>query len=56
MDMIMVDVTKIECKEGDKVIIFNNQEMIQNIANISETIVYETLTAISQRVKKTLKY
>ena len=55
MDMIMVNVTKIDCKEGDGVIIFNNQEMIQNIANVSETIVYETLTAISQRVKKMLK-
>jgi alanine racemase len=55
MDMIMVDVTKIDCKEGDEVIIFNHQEMILNIANISETIVYETLTAISQRVKKVLK-
>ena len=55
MDMIMVNVTKIDCKEGDEVIIFNNQEMIQNIANVSETIVYETLTAISQRVKKMLK-
>ena len=56
MDMIMVDITKIECEEGDKVIIFNNQEMIKNIATISETIVYETLTAISPRVKKVLKY
>ena len=56
MDMIMVDVTKINCEEGDKVILFNTQEMIQNIATISETIVYETLTAISQRVKKMLKY
>ena len=55
MDMIMVNVTKIDCKEGDEVIIFNNQEMIQNIANISETIVYETLTAISSRVNKMLK-
>ena len=55
MDMIMVDVTKIDCKEGDEVIIFNSQEMIQNIADVSETIPYETLTAISQRVKKTLK-
>jgi alanine racemase len=54
MDMIMVDVTKIDCNEGDKVIIFNTQEMIQNIATLSETIVYETLTAISQRVKKVL--
>ena len=54
--MIMVDVTKINCEEGDKVILFNNQEMIQDIATISETIIYETLTAISQRVKKVLKY
>ena len=56
MDVIMVDITEIDCEEGDKVIIFNNQEMIQNIAAIAETIVYETLTAISQRVKKVLKY
>ena len=56
MDMIMVDITKIECKEGDKVIIFNNQEMIQNISDTSETIPYETLTAISHRVKKVLKH
>jgi alanine racemase len=56
MDMIMVDVTEIDCEEGDKVIIFNSQEMIQNIATLTETIVYETLTAISQRVKKMLKY
>ena len=55
MDMIMVNVTKIDCKEGDEVIIFNSQQMIQDIADVSETIVYETLTAISQRVNKTLK-
>ena len=55
MDMIMVDVTHIDCNEGDAVIVFNTQEMIQHIADISETIVYETLTAISPRVHKTLK-
>ena len=54
MDMIMVDITKIDCAEGDEVIIFNNQEMIQHIADVSETIPYETLTAISQRVNKML--
>jgi alanine racemase len=54
MDMIMVDITKIDCKEGDEVIIFNTQDMIQHIADISETIVYETLTVISPRIKKTL--
>lgn len=54
MDMIMVDVTKIDCNEGDEVIVFNSQEMIQHMADVSETIVYESLTAISQRVKKVL--
>jgi alanine racemase len=55
MDMIMVDISKIDCQEGDEVIIFNNQETIQHFADTSETIIYETLTAISQRVKKRLK-
>jgi alanine racemase len=55
MDMIMVNISKIDCKEGDEVILFNSQKMIQNIADISETIVYETLTAISSRVNKMLK-
>ena len=55
MDMIMVDVTKIDCKEGDEVIIFNSQKTLKHMALVSETIVYETLTAISQRVKKVLK-
>ena len=55
MDMIMVDITKIDCKEGDEVTIFNTQKMLLDIAYASETIVYETLTAISQRVKKMLK-
>ena len=55
MDMIMVDVTDINCNEGDEVIIFNHQTMLQHIAKVSETIVYETLTAISPRVKKMLK-
>ncbi|OSY87187.1 alanine racemase [Tenacibaculum holothuriorum] len=55
MDMIMVDVTKIECKEGDEVIIFNHQQHIEYIAHKCETIPYETITAISQRVKRLVK-
>lgn len=55
MDMIMVDVTQIECKEGDEVIIFNHQKHIEYIAHKCETIPYETLTAISQRVKRLVK-
>lgn len=55
MDMIMVDVTKIECTEGDEVTVFNSQQMIQEIADIATTIPYETLTGISQRVHKIFK-
>jgi alanine racemase len=51
--LIMVDITKIDYKEGDEVIIFNRQEG-QHITDISETIVYETLTVISPRIKKIL--
>ena len=52
MDMIMVDVTDINCKEGDDVFIFKTQEDILTISNVSETISYEILTMISQRIKR----
>lgn len=54
MDMIMVDITKVDCNEEDEVFIFKNQEDILHIAKETETISYEVLTAISQRVKKIL--
>lgn len=52
MDMILVNVTDIDCKEGDEVIIFNNQNTVEEFASICNTISYEILTAISQRVKR----
>ena len=55
MDMIMIDVTHIECKEGDEVFIFKTQQDILHMANESDTISYEILTAISQRIKRLLK-
>ena len=54
MDMIMVDITNIECNEGDPVFIFKTQEDILNISSMSETISYEILTLISQRIKRSL--
>ncbi|CAM1359410.1 Alanine racemase [Tenacibaculum litopenaei] len=56
MDMIMVDVTDIECKEGDEVVIFNHQQHVEYMAHKSETIPYEVLTAISQRVERVVKF
>ncbi len=52
MDMIMVNITNIDCKEGDEVVVFNSQQMIEEIATKCETIPYETITAISQRIKR----
>ncbi len=55
MDMIMVDISSIDCKEGDKVIIYKNQQHIEALALAINTIPYELLTAISQRVRRVLK-
>jgi alanine racemase len=52
MDMIMVDVTNIDCNEGDEVIVFNSQNDILNMAKNIHTISYEIITNISQRVKR----
>jgi len=54
MDMTMIDLTGIDCKEGDEVIIFNHQNHILEIANKTSTIPYEILTSISQRVNRKL--
>lgn len=52
MDMIMIDVTGIDCKEGDEVLIFGENSSAESFANAANTISYEILTAISQRVKR----
>lgn len=52
MDMLMVDVTEIECTEGDSVIIFGESPTVSYIAKKLNTIPYEVLTSISQRVKR----
>ena len=55
MDMIMVNVTDINCQEGDEVLIFKDQMHIEDLAKRANTIPYELLTAISQRVKRAVK-
>ena len=52
MDMLMVDVTEIDCTEGDSVIIFGEKPTVSFIAKKLNTIPYEVLTSISQRVKR----
>ncbi|MDN3675634.1 bifunctional UDP-N-acetylmuramoyl-tripeptide:D-alanyl-D-alanine ligase/alanine racemase [Flavobacterium branchiarum] len=52
MDMLMVDVSAIDCKEGDDVVIFGESPTVIEIAQELRTIPYEILTSISQRVKR----
>lgn len=52
MDMIMVNVTNIDCKEGDEAIVFDSQQMVCNLAKKSDTISYEIITGISQRIPR----
>ena len=52
MDVCMIDVTDIDCKEGDKVIIFGEGLPVTELAKILDTIPYEILTSVSTRVKR----
>lgn len=53
MDMCMVDVTHIpEAQEGDEVIVFGTELPVTQLAKWSDTISYEIMTGISQRVKR----
>jgi len=52
MDMTMIDVTDVEAKAGDEVIIFGDAMPIQQVAESIGTIPYEILTNTSERVKR----
>ena len=52
MDVCMIDVTDIDCREGDQAIIFGDDLPITVLSDKLETIPYEVLTSISTRVKR----
>ncbi|MFV0588998.1 bifunctional UDP-N-acetylmuramoyl-tripeptide:D-alanyl-D-alanine ligase/alanine racemase [Bacteroides reticulotermitis] len=52
MDVCMIDVTDIDCTEGDKAIIFGDDLPITVLSDKLDTIPYEVLTNISARVKR----
>jgi alanine racemase len=52
MDMCMIDVTGIDCKEDDEVFIFYDQKSTYQLSNLLQTIPYEILSSISPRVKR----
>ena len=53
MDMTMIDITGIpEVREGDEVVVFGNELSVNQLAQWAQTIPYEILTGVSQRVKR----
>lgn len=56
MDMCMLDVTGLDVKTGDEVIVFNDKLTIAMLAKQIGTIPYEILTNVSQRVKRVYFY
>lgn len=52
MDMTMIDITGINVREGDEVLIFGKDLPIAQLAREMGSIPYEILTGISQRVKR----
>ncbi len=52
MDMCAIDISGLDVSEGDEVIIFENNDHIKKMAEKLNTIPYEIMTNISQRVKR----
>ena len=52
MDVAMIDVTGIDCKEGDMVEIFGEHLPVTTLSDTIDTIPYEVLTGVSNRVKR----
>ena len=52
MDVALIDVTDIPCQEGDSVEIFGRNLPVSLLASQLDTISYEVLTAVSNRVKR----
>lgn len=52
MDMCFVDVTDVDCSEGDRAFIFGEGDLLQQNAAAAGTIPYELLTAVAPRVKR----
>ena len=52
MDVCMIDVTDIPCREGDSVEIFGDDLPVTVLSDLLGTIPYEVLTSVSNRVKR----
>lgn len=54
MDMLMVDISEIDCREGDEVLVFGELHTAEEFSGAINSISYEIITAISQRIKRNI--
>ena len=52
MDVLMVNITGINCDEGDKVTFFDSKFNAEDFAKSVSTISYEILTNLSERIER----
>ena len=52
MDMTMLDITDVDAKEGDDVIVFGEKLPVSEFAEWAGTIPYEILTGITKKIKR----
>jgi alanine racemase len=53
MDMMMIDISKVKCQEGDSVIIFDDKNIsAEDFSKSADTISYEIITSLSKRIRR----
>jgi alanine racemase len=52
MDSLVVDISHINCEEGDRAIIFSPEHSLVKIAKEIETIPYEVMATLNRRIKR----
>lgn len=55
MDLLMVDVTDIDCEIGDEVVVFGKVSTAKALSAATNSIPYELLTSVSQRITRKIK-
>lgn len=52
MDMAFLDVTDVECREGDEVVLFDEEYPLSEFARAMNKIPYEAITVLSERIRR----
>tara|TARA_B100000674_G_scaffold57015_1_gene39713 strand:+ start:18965 stop:20047 length:1083 start_codon:yes stop_codon:yes gene_type:complete len=52
MDSLMIDTSKVDCKEGDEVVIFGPKNTILSLSEKIGTIPYEIYSSLNRRIKR----